>query len=176
MKKVTIYLVILTLLILSLWEFVYIEKYKNKIIELKAQVSILNTTVSDLKKSANLDNTSSSNLKHVLDIKLEECMKKDNYTTAAMIGCTDVLIDDWEKEIDNNINLLKQLLNSHQQQILLNSQDKWNDYKKVQWKLNKETLCAKTGTMYQTICIGNDMDIVKQRALELGSLYYFFNR
>ena len=50
--------------------------------------------------------------------------------------------------IDNNINLLKQLLNSHQQQILLNSQDKWNDYKKVQWKLNKETLCAK-----QELCI-----------------------
>jgi hypothetical protein len=37
--------------------------------------------------------------KHPIDVWLEKCMEKENYTTAGMLNCSSQALDKWDKEL-----------------------------------------------------------------------------
>ena len=92
-----------------------------------------------------------------------------------MANCTYAASDEWAKEIDTNIVLLKQYMTSQQYNLLVESQNKWKEYEKVESKLYKETIGTFVGTMFIPTLAGMQEDIVKQRASDLSSLYYYMS-
>ena len=105
----------------------------------------------------------------------QECMKKQNYTTAAMANCTYAASDEWAKEIDTNIVLLKQYMTPQQYKLLLESQNKWKEYEKAESKLLAETVGTFVGTMYIPTLAGMQEVIIKKRASDLSILYYYMS-
>jgi hypothetical protein len=102
-------------------------------------------------------------------------MKKQNYTTAAMADCTYTALDEWSKEIDTQIVLLKQYMTPQQYKLLVDSQNKWKEYEKAERKLYNETIGTFVGTMYIPTLAGMQEAIVEQRARDLSSLYYYMS-
>ena len=107
--------------------------------------------------------------------KFRNYMKKQNYTTAAMTNCTYTASDEWAKEIDTYIVLLKQYMTHQQYNLLVDSQNKWKEYEKAESKLLAETVGTFVGTMYIPTLAGMQEDIVEKRAKNLSSLYYYMS-
>lgn len=171
MKKIFI-ITIFVFLVMSLILSVYMLLQQNqKLDSLEQTIQKQEKIIFELKKEI-ASSTEKSEL-HPIEKAEQDCMKKENYTTAAMLNCVEISIDEWTIETEKYYNNLMNILPKQQQLLLIDSQKKWNEYKKIQWELNKRTLCKKVGSMYVTICIGNDADLVKNRAQELESLYYF---
>jgi len=158
-----------------------ISKFQNEISELQVQNKNLrseNSELSNSKFDSENENTRMKNAlgeEHPIYKRQQECMKKQNYTTAAMANCTYAASDEWAKEIDTNIVLLKQYMTPQQYKLLVDSQNKWKEYEKVESKLYKETIGTFVGTMFIPTLAGMQEDIVKQRASDLSSLYYYMS-
>lgn len=190
MKKlvVTFVISIAVLLTLVVGEGFYIAKCRNSISKFQNEISNLQVQNEDLRSENSELSSSKSNLEnenshmknalgeeHPIYQRKQECMKKQNYTTAAMANCTYAASDEWAKEIDTNIVLLKQYMTSQQYNLLVESQNKWKEYEKVESKLYKETIGTFVGTMFIPTLAGMQEDIVKQRASDLSSLYYYMS-
>lgn len=190
MKKFVIVFIItvVALLTLVVGEGFYIVKYRTGISKFQNEISDLQTLnnnlrseILELKNSElNLENENIS-LKdvqgenHPINIRQQECMKKQNYTTAAMADCTYTALDEWSKEIDTQIVLLKQYMTPQQYKLLVDSQNKWKEYEKAERKLLVETIGTFVGTMYIPALAGMHEAIVEQRARDLSSLYYYMS-
>lgn len=190
MKKLVIAFAISFTIILTLvfGEGFYIVKYRNSIFKLKYEISELQAQNQNL-RSENLELTSSKfdfenknnqmknalGEEHPIYIRQQECMKKQNYTTAAMSNCTYAASDEWAKEIYTNLVLLKRYMTPQQYELLVNSQNKWKEYEKAESKLYKETIGTFVGTMYIPTLAGMQENIVKQRASDLSILYYYMS-
>ncbi|MEE3350087.1 MAG: lysozyme inhibitor LprI family protein [Candidatus Gastranaerophilaceae bacterium] len=158
-----------------------ISKSQNEISDLQTLNNNLRSEILELKSSElNLENENIS-LKdiqgenHPINIRQQECMKKQNYTTAAMADCTYTALDEWSKEIDTQIVLLKQYMTPQQYKLLVDSQNKWKEYEKAERKLLVETIGTFVGTMYIPTLAGMQEAIVEQRARDLSSLYYYMS-
>ena len=141
-KSVIVFIItVVALLTLVVGEGFYIVKYRTGISKFQNEISDLQTLnnnlrseILELKSSElNLENENIS-LKdvqgenHPINIRQQECMKKQNYTTAAMADCTYTALDEWSKEIDTQIVLLKQYMTPQQYKLLVDSQNKWKEY------------------------------------------------
>ena len=190
MKKLIIVFIISIAILLTLvvGEGFYITKCRNSISKFKNEISTLqgqnenlrseNLELSSFKSDLESDNNQMKNAlgeEHPIYQKQQECMKKQNYTTAAMANCTYTASDEWAKEIDTNIVLLKQYMTTQQYKLLVDSQNKWKEYEKAESKLYKETIGSFVGTMFVPTLAGMQEDIVKQRASDLSSLYYYMS-
>ena len=158
-----------------------ISKFQDEISELQTQNKNLrseNIEISSYKSDLENENNQMKNAlgeEHPIYKRQQECMKKQNYTTAAMTNCTYTASDEWAKEIDTNIVLLKQYMTPQQYNLLVDSQNKWKEYEKTESKLLAETVGTFVGTMYIPTLAGMQEDIVEKRAKDLSSLYYYMS-
>ena len=179
---------IFILLALVVCEGLYIVKLGAQLSKYKTEISKLEKLNSEM-RSENKDLGSSNTdlkeenkyLKDLLgenlpiNIRQQECMKKQNYTTAAMNNCTYAAIDEWYKEIDNTILLLKNHMTKRQYNLLVDSQNKWKAYEIAERKLYNETIGTFVGTMYTTVLAGKNEELAENRARELSGLYHYMS-
>ena len=190
MKKLVITSIISIVILLTLvtGESFYIAKCRNNILKFQNEISNLqvinknlrseNLDISSYKSDLENENSQMKNAlgeEHPIYKRQQECMKKQNYTTAAMANCTYAASDEWAKEIDTNIVLLKQYMTPQQYNLLVDSQNKWKEYEKAESKLYKETVGTFVGTMYIPTLAGMQEDIVEKRAKDLSGLYYYMS-
>ena len=190
MKKLVIVFVIsiAVLLTLVVGEGFYIAKCRNNISKSQNEISNLQVQNKNLRSENSELSSSKSDLEnennriknalgeeHPIYKRQKECMRKQNYTTAAMANCTYTASDEWAKEIDTNIVLLKQYMTPQQYNLLVASQNKWKEYEKAESKLYKETIGTFVGTMFIPTLAGMQEDIVKQRASDLSILYQYMS-
>ena len=109
---------------------------------------------------------------HPIEKAVQECMKKEDYTTVGMSKCVDDSINDWNKEIDKYLSLLKEVLPEEQYDLLETSQNKWEDYKKAQWAFLNAAIDEKHGTMYINVLSGDRAGVVEKRAKDLSGLFF----
>ena len=109
---------------------------------------------------------------HPIEKAVQECMKKEDYTTVGMSKCVDDSINDWNKEIDKYLSLLKEMLPEEQYDLLETSQNKWEDYKKAQWAFLNAAIDEKHGTMYINVLSGDRAGVVEKRAKDLSGLFF----
>lgn len=109
---------------------------------------------------------------HPIEKAVQECMKKEDYTTVGMSKCVDDSINDWNKEIDKYLSLLKEMLPEEQYDLLETSQNKWEDYKKAQWAFLNAAIDEKHGTMYINVLSGDRAGVVENRAKDLSGLFF----
>jgi len=107
---------------------------------------------------------------HPIDKRLGECIKKDS-TTAGMNNCADEACKQWDTELNKYYKLLMGVLSKEQKQQLKDSQIAWLKYRDLETKFRTDALLSRQGTIYSNLAAAEAMDIVKQRALELKSLY-----
>jgi uncharacterized protein YecT (DUF1311 family) len=107
---------------------------------------------------------------HLIDKRLGECIEK-NSTTAGMNNCTDEACKQWDAELNKYYKLLMGVLSKEQKQQLKDSQIAWLKYRDLETKFRTDILLSRQGTIYSNLAVSEAMDIVKQRALELKSLY-----
>lgn len=98
-------------------------------------------------------------------------MKKENYTTAGMNSCVYDSVDDWAKEINKHLSDLKKITTKEQYALLQKAQKDWETYRKNQSIANSRLLLSKQGTIYTNFVSAMNVDIYKNRAAELDSLY-----
>ena len=188
MKK---FVLILTMVILSIslsLSIFYIFEYRKQIKLQKIKIEQLQQTISEIK--AQKDKLSSDNdfiqyqyetLKsskqkdELIDLEVQECMKKCNYTTVCMNKCIYSSEIKWQQKIEDNIRQFENNMTDNQKQLLSNSQNMWNEYKVAQQKLNAEIIGTKAGTIYTNILSSEQVSIVELRAKELKNLYSIFS-
>ena len=190
MKKIIIIFSVSTILLLlvTFIEGFYILKCRNTILQFSNEISNLHSMNGNLRSEIQKLENSTFDLEnennqmknalgenHPINIKQQECMKKQNYTTAAMNSCTYLAIDDWYKEIDIDVLLLKKYMTKQQYNLLVDSQNKWNAYEKAERKLLVETIGTFVGTMYTTVLAGKQEALVETRAKNIHSLYEFMS-
>ncbi len=167
-------ILVLTILtgLLCLSFFIIFEQNKQ-LKSLKIQLAEQEKTVTDLKQEK--QNLTSQTEVHPIEKAVQECMKKENYTTTGMLKCVDESINDWNKEIDKYLLLLKETLPKEQYDLLEISQNKWEEYQKAQWTFLNSAIIEKQGTMYINVLSGDRADVVEKRAKDLSGLYFELN-
>lgn len=182
MKKIILISVISLLTLSSIIGIYFSVKYykqvkvltdENKVII--SQVEKLTSELEDLKKT-NKTLKDSLTIEQSIFYKTQECMKKENYTTAGMNGCVYDSVDDWEKEITKHLSNLKNLTTKEQYKLVQKAQNDWETYRKSQSIANSRLLLSKQGTIYTNIVSEMYSAAYEDRAAELDSLYYFFSQ
>ena len=105
---------------------------------------------------------------HHIKIKVQECMKKENYTISGMSECVDDSIYDWDKEIKENIKNSKAYLTPKEFDLLLDNQKKWEIYRESQFALIKETYYNTKALIYLNYASGDRAGVVEKRAKDLS--------
>lgn len=182
MKKIILISIISLLTLLSIISIYFSVKYYRQVkslsnvnVENSSQIEKLTSELEDLKKT-NETLKNSLTIEQSIFYKTQECMKKENYTTAGMSSCVYDSVDDWEKEINKHLRDLKKITTKEQYALVQKAQKDWEMYRKSQSIANTELLLSKKGTMYINIHTGMNVDIYEDRAEELDSLYYFFSQ
>jgi len=104
---------------------------------------------------------------HIIDEQEQNCIAKTSSTTE-MNKCSQVALDSWNKEINNILYNLKKNSDSDTYKNIIQSQKFWEKYKNNEIKtFNKFLTQYSQGTMYQNVSKGFEVNIVKQRALQL---------
>ena len=162
---------VLIILILFLCFSAYIILKQNKQLKsLEIQLSDRERIIAGLKEEKN--NIMPEAGIHPIEKAVQNCMKKEDYTTAGMSKCVEDSINDWNKEIDKYLSLLKDILPEDKYKLLKISQEKWEEYKNAQWQLLEAGLSEKDGTMYINILSGDKADVVEKRAKDLSGFYF----
>ena len=108
---------------------------------------------------------------HPIDKAERDCIAK-NMTTAGMSNCSYIAMDEWFKEIDKYINLLKDVTSKDEYNNILEAQTQWEKYQEAEFKA-VSILINKQGTIYQNILVGEECGLIKQRAKDLKILYNY---
>lgn len=170
-----IVLSLVTLLIaISIWEASIIHSKNITISELKNDLSNCQTSLAQERseiKNLKDDLRIYKKEPHPIEIAVQECMKKENYTTAGMSMCVDNSINDWFKEINKYLKLLNEVLPPEMYKKVLTSQTKWLEYRKAQTDLINNTVSTRLGTIYINISSAMRASIVEDRAYELKHIY-----
>lgn len=102
----------------------------------------------------------------------QKCLDKSQ-STVDMLRCTNKAYDDWDKEMNKSYNILMKKLPANQKSELLKAQKAWLVFRDNNQKFIKTSIWeGKQGTMFLPIAINEDVELVKQRALQLGSYYH----
>lgn len=106
--------------------------------------------------------------KHPIDKALDICIEKDP-STAGMVSCTDRAYKKWDQELNKNYRTLMSKLKPAGKSLLKSGQLTWIRYRDNEFKLIDSIYDDIQGTMYIPMRVAEKMEIVKQRALALGS-------
>jgi uncharacterized protein YecT (DUF1311 family) len=114
-------------------------------------------------------NLSDSNL---IDIRLKACLDSDeNGTTVGIMGCTYRAENSWDAEMNKYYQQLKSLLTPVEMEKLKTSQIKWLEFRDAEFSTSDLIYNDMQGTMWPIVRADSQMEIVRQRALELK--YYY---
>ena len=109
--------------------------------------------------------------KHPLDAVYKECCSVQNSDFGAL-NCAIEANQEWNKEINKYYNALMKVLDNNAQNDLKQAQDQWIKYRNLEYKFSNN-IHAMKGTMYTRLQTQRNMRIVRTRALELKSYYWF---
>ena len=101
--------------------------------------------------------------------KMEKNCLSDKSSTQEINECTFKAIDAWNKEIEKNLALLKNIISKEDFENIQLSQKNWEKFR------DSEILVYNSiypeGTMFQNVSAGFKRELIKHRAIELKSLY-----
>lgn len=100
---------------------------------------------------------------HPIDIELGKCIEKDS-TNSGMINCGYIAIDDWNNEINKNLDNLKLILTPEQFVLIQDSQTKWEEYKNKELVTLKKLVFEHDGRYYQVSYVTEHISLLKERA------------
>lgn len=104
---------------------------------------------------------------HIIDDEEQKCIAKTS-STIEMNICSQVALDSWNKEINDILYYLKNNTDLTTYKKIIQSQRLWEQYKNNEIKtFNKVLTEYSQGTMYKNVSKGYEVDIVRQRALQL---------
>lgn len=109
-------------------------------------------------------------VKHPIDISLENCLNKDG-TTSGMISCLNISSEAWDKELNQYYQKLILKLNETDKKNLQESQRKWIKFRDDEFKFIDSLYSQNTGTMWPLLINDNKYNFIKNRALDLKSYY-----
>ena len=107
--------------------------------------------------------------KHSID-KMEEICLSNKSSTQEMNECTFKAINAWNKEIEKYLVLLKNITSKDDFENIQISQKNWEKFRDSEIVVYN-LIQQKEGTMFQNISTGFKRELIKQRAIELKSLY-----
>jgi uncharacterized protein YecT (DUF1311 family) len=104
---------------------------------------------------------------HPIDERLDACTDKDP-STAGMLKCIGDAYKSWDRELNKNYAALLKGLNAEGKQALKTAQLQWISYRDREFRLIESIYSRLQGTMYLPMHSTRNMEIVKQRALDLA--------
>lgn len=107
--------------------------------------------------------------KYPIDRIEENCLSNKS-STQEMNECTFKAMDAWNKEIEKYLALLKHITSKDDFENIQLSQKNWEIYRDSE-VIVYNLIQQKEGTMYQNVSAGFKRELIKQRAIELKSLY-----
>ncbi|MBX0310367.1 MAG: DUF1311 domain-containing protein [Sulfurihydrogenibium sp.] len=112
--------------------------------------------------------------KHPIDVWLEKCMEKENYTTAGMLSCSSQALDKWDKELNRVYKELMKKLSPEEKELLKQSQQQWIKFRDAEFKF-LDNLYLGTGTMIPVMIMGDKLDIISERVKMLEGYLNYIN-
>ena len=110
--------------------------------------------------------------KHMIDIKVEECLAiASNQTTVGMINCIQTAMEEWDAELNKYYKLLMNTLNTDEQEKLRAAQRQWLVFRDKEFEFIGTRYGSMEGTIFNIIEADSRNNFVRQRALELKSYY-----
>jgi uncharacterized protein YecT (DUF1311 family) len=110
--------------------------------------------------------------KHPIDIWLEKCMERENYTTAGVLSCLSQALDKWDKELNRIYKELMKNLSPEERELLKQSQLQWVKFRDAEFKF-LDNLYLGIGTMIPVIIMGEKLDIVSRRVKMLEAYNFY---
>jgi Uncharacterized protein conserved in bacteria len=110
--------------------------------------------------------------KHPIDIWLEKCMERENYTTAGMLSCSSQALDKWDKELNRIYKELIKKLSPEERELLKQSQLQWVKFRDAEFKF-LDNLYLGIGTMIPVMIMGEKLDIVSRRVKMLEAYDFY---
>ncbi|TNE54144.1 MAG: DUF1311 domain-containing protein [Bacteroidetes bacterium] len=102
------------------------------------------------------------------DLKLERCLDTDSMqTTMGMIDCYSWALSEWDQELNKYYGLLMNILSEDEKTQLKKSQRNWIAYRDQEVKFSNEFHYNIQGTLYRIIAAARQMELTRNRALEL---------
>lgn len=138
------------------------------------QIDMELTKLKEENKFINELNDKLLNNDNPIDKKGNECQEKA-VSTADSLECSNITIEDWEKEIEKYMSLLKQSMNNEQYELIKKNQDLWKIQNKSNDKIITEFVFNHGGTMYYQIASSYYVQELKQRAEFLKNIYETYN-
>jgi uncharacterized protein YecT (DUF1311 family) len=113
--------------------------------------------------------TSPQNNVPSIDDELKACLDStENYTTAGMTGCFATATVKWDKLLNQNYKKLLSLLSDEGKVKLRESQRKWIEFRDKELEFSHELYGSELeGTMWIPVAASINMELTKQRALEI---------
>lgn len=112
--------------------------------------------------------------KYKIDRDCEKCLSIDeNGTTQGMIECHAAARDAWDKEMNKYYKQLMPFLQPIEKEQLKKAQKNWLAYRDNEFLFMGELCDPSQGTFARVYSVARQVEIVRQRALEL-KLYYEF--
>lgn len=103
-----------------------------------------------------------------IDQQLKTCLDiEQNQTTAGMIECTNRAQEQWDKELNKNYSLLIGKLSADEKEKLKVAQRNWIAYRDKEIEFARTMYINMQGTMWRVVLADRQMELTKQRALEL---------
>lgn len=112
--------------------------------------------------------------KHPIDVWLEKCTEKENYTTAGMLNCSSQALDKWDKELNRVYKELIKKLSPEEKELLKQSQLQWIKFRDAEFKF-LDNLYLETGTIVPVMIMGDKLDIVSERVKILEKYLNYIN-
>lgn len=115
-------------------------------------------------------NAKLTNSDNPIDQKTKECIKKTTNSTDVR-SCVYVATEEWEKEINKYLLLLKESTTSEQYKLIKASQNAWINQKQNDNNIINEFVFNHGGTLYYDLAAGDYEEIIKNRAEFLKWIY-----
>ncbi len=107
-----------------------------------------------------------------IDKQLKACLDSgQNETTSRMVGCTADAERAWDAEMNKYYKLLQGVLSSEEKAKLKEAQLKWLAFRDAETVAVEKIYDDMGGTMWRIAEVNAEMELVKQRALELKAYY-----
>jgi uncharacterized protein YecT (DUF1311 family) len=106
--------------------------------------------------------------KESIDQQLKACLDEEkNQTTGGMIECTKRAQEQWDQELNKNYSLLIGKLSADEKEKLKVAQRNWIAYRDKEIEFARTMYINMQGTMWRVVLADSQMELTKQRALEL---------
>ena len=117
-----------------------------------------------------IGNTLQEEYKHPIDIEEEQCINNSNIYDYSL--CGEKAEKAWEREIQKNTELLQKVMTKEEFKYIKSMNETWNKSLYNQQDIINKFISTKEGLIHQTDGQNNIVQIKKQYALLLKSIYY----